>query len=503
MAVAGTAPADAVFLGIDLGTSAVKALLTDMDQAVLATTALPLETSRPHPDWSEQAPEDWWQAVCTVVASLRRSAPGAMARVQGIGLSGQMHGLVLLDADGRVQRPAILWNDSRASAEAAHLATAHAEFAAVAGAPHSTSFWPAKLLWLARHEPETLRRTRHMLLPKDYLRWRMTGRTQADACDAGGTAMLDVARRDWSAPILSLCLAPCDLGREVLPEVVEGDRAAALLTRSVASQWGIGSDRVVVAGGGGDSATGAIGIGAIANGDAYISLGTSAQVFVSTDRYRPAVEAAVQSFPHALPERWFQAGAVLNGASALAWATRLFGQDDPAMLLAEAAALPDGPGALLFLPYLTGERCPHNDPHARGVLFGLTPASSRAEVVRAVLEGVAYSLADALACLIRAGTTIGEAAIVGGGARSGSWTQIIADVIGVPVIRYAGGETGPAFGAARLARLAVTGEAAEAVCTKPPLLDRMVPDPGRHASYGFALVRFRALYAALRDEFRR
>ncbi len=494
----------AVYLGIDLGTSAVKALLTDMEQAVLATASLALATLRPHPDWSEQAPQDWWQAVCGAVAVLRQAAPEAMARVAGVGLSGQMHGLVLLDAEDRVLRPAILWNDSRASAEATHLALAHPALAAVAGAPHSTSFWPAKLLWLARHEPQTLARTRHMLLPKDYVRSRMTGRTQTDACDAGGTTMLDVARREWSAPILSVC----NVARDVLPEVVEGDNAAALLAPSVAAEWGIQSDRVVVAGGGGDSATGAIGIGAIADGDAYISLGTSAQVFVTTDGYRPAVEAAVQSFPHALPGRWFQAGAVLNGASALAWATRLFGLDDPTTLLAEAEALQpqasqEGPGRLLFLPYLTGERCPHNDPHARGVLFGLTPASSRAEIVQAVLEGVAYSLADALACLTQAGTRIEEAAIVGGGARSAYWTRIIADVIGVPVIRYAGGEAGPAFGAARLARLAVTGEAADRVCTKPPLLDRTVPDAARHARHGLALARFRALYAALRDEFRR
>nr|WP_321986068.1 xylulokinase [uncultured Lichenicoccus sp.] len=499
--------AGAVFLGIDLGTSAVKALLTDMDQAVLATAALPLATSRPHPDWSEQAPQDWWQAVCMVVASLRQAAPEAMARVQGIGLSGQMHGLVLLDAEGVVLRPAILWNDSRASEEAARLAAQHRLFARLAGAPHSTSFWPAKLLWLARHEPQTLRRTRHMLLPKDYVRWRMTGCTQTDACDAGGTAMLDVAARDWSTSILSVCGASGGVSRDVLPEVVEGDQAAAMLHPAVAADWGIASDPVVVAGGGGDSATGAIGIGAIADGAAYISLGTSAQVFVTTDTFRPAVEAAVQSFPHALPGLWFQAGAVLNGASALAWATRLFGQDDPAALLAEAEGVPHGlpesPGHLLFLPYLTGERCPHNDPHARGVLFGLTPATSRAEVVRAVLEGVAYSLADALACLTQAGTTIEAAAIVGGGARSAFWTRIIADVIGVPVIRYAGGETGPAFGAARLARLAVTGEEAALVCTTPPLLDRTMPDLARHARHGVALGRFRSLYAALRGEFRR
>ncbi|WP_240759629.1 xylulokinase [Lichenicoccus roseus] len=490
--------AGAVFLGIDLGTSAVKALLADMDQAVVATASVPLATSRPRPDWSEQSPQDWWAAVGEVVARLRRAAPDAMAQVQGVGLSGQMHGLVLLDAEGAVLRPAILWNDSRAADEAAQLASDHPDLADLAGVAHSTSFWPAKLLWLAHHQPEILGRTRHMMLPKDYLRWRMTGRYQTDGCDAGGTALLDVSRRDWSAPIIEVC----NVDRAVLPEIVEGSQAASLLAPEIAAAWGISTARVVVAGGGGDSATGAIGIGAIADGDAYISLGTSAQLFVTTDRYRPAVEAGVQSFAHALPDRWFQAGAVLNGASALAWATRLFGEADPAALLAEAEARPAGPGRLLFLPYLTGERCPHNDPYARGVLFGLTPASSRAEIVQAVLEGVACSLADALACLARAGTVIEEAAIVGGGARSLFWTRIIADVVGLPIVRYAGSETGPAFGAARLARLAVTGEPTEQVCGKPPVLDRTLPDPARHAAYGVALSRFRSLYGALRSEFR-
>lgn len=486
-------------LGIDLGTSAVKTVLVDGQQRILATATVALRTTRPHPGWSEQAPEDWWQAVCATIGQLRPEAADSLRRVRAIGLSGQMHGLVLLGDEDRVLRPAILWNDSRASDEAASISRTSPEFALIAGAAQSTSFWPAKLLWLRQHEPAAFARIRRLLLPKDYIRLRLTGLYQTDGCDAGGSLLFDEAARRWSAPIL----AACGVLPAWLPDLVEGDRPGGTVLGQVTRGWGIETGSVVVAGGGGDAATGAIGIGAIGDGDAYISLGTSAQVFVTTGSYRPAVEAGVQAFAHALSGLWFQAAAVLNGASALAWATRLLGHDDPTALLAEAQAQYEGPGALLFLPYLTGERTPHNDPHARGVLFGLTPATSPAQIVQAVIEGVAYSLADALDILARAGTTPQQAAIVGGGARSAFWTQIIADVIGIPVIRHAGGETGPAFGATRLARLALTGERPDEVCTRPAILDRTLPDPARHDAYARELARYRALYQALRPEFRR
>jgi len=493
-----TRPGD-MFLGIDLGTSAVKTVLVDAEQRIRASATVPLATSRPRPDWSEQDPEDWWRAVCLAIDTMRRDSSDALRGVVAVGLSGQMHGLVLLDAHDRVLRPAILWNDSRASAEVLSVSEAYPEFARIAGAAQSTSFWPAKLFWLRRHEPDLFARVCRILLPKDYIRLKLTGLYQTDGCDAGGSLLLDEAARCWSQPILTACgVTPSQL-----PDLVEGDRAAGSMLAPVARSWGISADNVVVAGGGGDSATGAIGIGAIRDGDAYISLGTSAQIFVTTSSYRPAVSAGVQAFAHALSGLWFQAAAVLNGASALAWAVRMLGHDDPAPLLAEAEAQYTGPGSLLFLPYLTGERSPHNDPFARGVLFGLTPATMAAQVVQAVIEGVAFSLADALQSLTQAGSDLRAAAIVGGGARSAFWAQIIADVIGIPVIRYAGGETGPAFGAARLARLALTGESADAVCTPPDILDRMEPDPARHQDYRRELARFRALYQALRLEFRR
>ncbi len=490
---------DRVFLGIDLGTSAVKTVLVDGQQRILATATAPLQTSRPHPGWSEQAPEDWWQAVRNTVDTIHRDAAGSLRHLRAIGLSGQMHGLVLLDADDRVLRPAMLWNDARASAEAELIAERHPAFAWVAGAAQSPSFWPAKLLWLQRHEPDVFARIRRLLLPKDYLRFRLTGLYRTDGCDAGGTLLFDAAARCWSPEILSAC----HVAASWLPEPVEGDQAAGVLLAEMAAGWGLDAGEVIVAGGGGDAATGAIGIGAIRDGDAYISLGTSAQITVTTAAYRPAVEAGVQAFAHALSGLWFQSAAILNGASALAWAARMLGHDDPAALLAEAEAQYSGPGALLFLPYLTGERSPHNDPQARGVLFGLNPGTMPAQIVQAVIEGVAYSLADALDSLAQAGTSLPEAALVGGGARSAFWTRIIADVIGIPVIRYAGAEAGPAFGAARLARLASSDETADDVCGRPVILDRTLPDPARHDAYRRELGRFRALYHALRPEFRR
>ena len=481
-------------LGVDLGTSNLKAVLVDDRQQILGSVTVALTNARPHPGWSEQAPEDWWQAVLRALAQLGAGGH-ELSGVRAIGLSGQMHGLVPLDRAGRVLRPAILWNDSRAAAEAAAIALAYPAFAALTGAAQSPSFWPAKLRWLAHHEPDIFARIAHLLPPKDYIRLKLTGLHQTDPCDAGGTLLFDVAQRRWSPEILAIC----GISRAMLPDLVDGNQAAGVVADETARAMGLQSG-VIVAGGGGDAATNAVGIGAIKDGDTTISLGTSAQIFVGTDSWRPAPHAGLQSFPHALPGRWFQAAAVLNGASALAWAARLLGADDPELLLQAAEAQYEGPSSLLFLPYLTGERAPHNDPDARGVLFGLAPDTAAPQLVQAVLEGVAFSLADALDSLVAAGTRITEASLVGGGARSAFWTQIIADVIGIPLVRHRGLDTGPAFGAARLARLALTGAPADRVCVGPPVLDRTLPT-ARRRLYAPRLERYRALYQALRPLF--
>lgn len=485
------------YLGIDLGTSAAKVVLVDEAQAVLATAAAPVATARPHPLWSEQDPRDWWEAVASTLDSVAAAAPEAMRRVRGIGLSGQMHAATLLDAADEPVRPAILWNDGRAHAEATALAAAHPGLAQVLGVPPMPGFTAPKVLWLARHEPEAMARTRTILPAKDYVRLCLSGERATDPSDAAGTWLLDQARRDWSEE----ALAAAGIARAQLPRLVEGSEAAGVLRPSLARRWGM-PDGVVLAGGGGDAAAGAVGLGVVEEGTALVSLGTSAQLLVASGAYRPAPEALVHAFCHALPGRWTAMAAMLNGASCLAWAAALLGVGVEEAL-AEVACEARGPSPILFLPYLSGERTPHDDPHATGVFFGMTPGTSRGQVLRAVLEGVAFSFADAHAALAAAGLEPAAAGLTGGGARSRLWAEILASVLGASLTRYAGGEAGPAFGAARLARLAVTGEDAASLCRPPPVLDVIAPDPALADAYAPRIARFRSLYAALRPEFRR
>ena len=485
------------YLGLDAGTSAIKAVLVDERQAVLAESNVPLRTSRPHPLWSEQNPDDWWLAVRDAVADVRGQASRACEEVRGIGLSGQMHGAVVLDRSDRPLRPAILWNDGRSFREADHLASARPGLARLLGVPPMPGFTAPKLLWLARHEPEVFGAIDVVLLPKDYIRLKLTGERASDMSDAAGTWWLDQAARSWSEEALTAT----GLDRTRMPRLVEGSEPSGTLRVELAREWGIAGP-VVVAGGGGDAAAGAVGLGAVKDGAAFLSLGTSCQLFVTKSSFSPAPETLIHAFCHALPDRWFQMGAMLNGASCLSWAADLLG-GDIGDLLQDAEKQFAGPAASLFLPYLSGERTPHNDPHARGVFFGLSPSTRRAELVQAVLEGVAYTFADAQACFARAGTRIDIAGVIGGGARSRFWTAILANVLDVPLVRYSGGDAGAAFGAARLARLASTGEAPDAVCREPERLDVTMPEPRLVEAYRSRAEAFRRLYRALRPEFAR
>ena len=485
------------YLGIDVGTSAVKALIVDERQSTLAEADVPLQVSRPHNLWSEQDPESWWQAVQSAVEGLRARAPAALADVRGIGLSGQMHGAVLLDEAGRPLRPAILWNDGRSFREAEELGARHPDLSRAMGVIPMPGFTAPKLVWLARHEPDAFRAVRKVILPKDYIRLKLTGAYVTDMSDAAGTWWLDEASRSWSDE----ALAATGLGREQMPDLVEGSQASGALRPEIARLWGL-RDNVVVAGGAGDAASGAVGLGAIEDGAAFISLGTSGQLFVTTRDFSPAPEAIVHSFCHAVPGRWFQMAAMLNGASCLAWAAGVL-KADIAELLRQTEAAYRNPSQVLFLPYLAGERTPHNDPYARGVFFGLSPETRQTDVVQAVLEGVAFSFADAKQCLEQAGTPLTQAAMIGGGSRSAFWTRIFASVLDVPLVRFAGSDKGPAFGAARLARLAATGEAPEAVCTAPSVLETIEPDPRLVELYRPRVEAFRGLYRALKPEFAR
>ncbi|MEY8712809.1 xylulokinase [Mangrovibacter phragmitis] len=478
-----------MYLGIDLGTSEVKALVIDDNYHVVATHSAPLSIQRPHPHWSEQSPQAWWEATDYLMATLKEKCGQHWSAIKAIGLSGQMHGAVLLDNQGEVIRPAILWNDTRCAQECAELEEIAPELHAIAGNLAMPGFTAPKLLWVRRHESDNFNRTATVLLPKDYLRFKMTGKKVSDMSDAAGTLWLDVAKRDWSDTLLE----KCGLSRSNMPELVEGCAVSATLAPDVAQRWGLNAS-VVVAGGGGDNAVSAIGVGAVSPGDAFISLGTSGVLFVVTDAYRPAPESAVHAFCHVLPNLWHQMSVMLSAASCLQWFCRLTGTTETA-LLEEIEQLSDSEKAHapLFLPYLSGERTPHNDPNARGLFWGLTHASLRAQMGYAVLEGVSFGIADGLRVLQESGTDITQCSLVGGGARSPFWAQLLADILAMPVITHKGGETGGALGAARLACLAA-GRPMGEVCSKPEIYKTWQANPERHLALMERYKQFAALY---------
>lgn len=483
------------FIGLDIGTSAVKALLCGADGTVRASASVPLATARPQPTWSEQDPDDWWQAVCSAMTTLAASTP--LGDVRAIGLTGQMHGAVLLDSGDHVIRPAILWNDGRALAESQALNRAVPGIGIIAGVPAMPGFTAPKLMWVARHEPENFARIAHILQPKDYVRLRLTGAFATDMSDASGTLWLDAGARRWSEAII----AASGISPDMLPPLHEGSEVTGIVRPGLAGQWGLGR-AVAVAAGAGDANAAAIGMGVIDDGDGLISIGTSAQYFVAAPAHRPAPDYLVHAYAHGLPGRWSQTAALLNGASCLGWAANLFRGATLDDLVAETEAAYRGPSDVLFLPYLTGERSPLNDPHARGVLYGLTPGTAAADLIQAVMEGVAFALADGQESLAKAGITARSLAVTGGGAKSALWMRILASILGRPITLHPGSDYGPSLGAARLARLSVTGESPETVCQAPGGGKIVDPDGDLVSSYGDRFQRFRALYAALKPNFR-
>lgn len=483
------------FLGIDLGTSGVKTLLVDDDQNVLAEATASLDVSRPQPLWSEQDPEDWWTAAEKSVAEIRGSHAAELSAVRGIGLSGQMHGATLLDAGDRVLRPAILWNDGRSAAQCEEIERREPRSRAISGNLAMPGFTAPKLAWVRDNEPETFAKVTRVLLPKDYLRLRMTGEHASEMSDSAGTLWLDVEKRSWSNELL----AATDLTASAMPKLYEGSEATGTLRPEVAERWGVPAD-VVVAGGGGDNAAGAIGVGVVDAGQAFLSLGTSGVYFVAGDRYAPNPERAVHAFCHCLPGRWHQMSVILSAASCLSWVTSLTGAENEGALLDEVEAADRDP-RVIFLPYLSGERTPHNDPNAKGVFFGLTHETTRADLGRAVLEGVAFALAEGQDALLDAGSRIDDITVIGGGARSRFWGRILAAAVDRPLRYAAGAELGPAFGAARLGRLAVTGEDPASVCVAPAAEHVAEPEAELVQRYAERRTTYAELYTSLRETF--
>ncbi|EHH68419.1 xylulokinase [Gluconobacter morbifer] len=481
-----------MFLGIDVGTSGIKVLLVDETQKEVGSHTEFLKVSRPHSGWSEQNPADWWNAACTAIDALQQKHPRQIGSVKGIGLSGQQHGAVLLDRHGKVLRPCILWNDTRSETECSLFETRFPQSRKITGNIAMPGFTAPKLLWIARHEPEIFRQTQHVLLPKAWLRYQMTGDMIEDMSDASGTLWLDTGNRLWS----DAALAATGLTTANMPALCEGTDIAGRLKQDLADRWGM-SERPVFAGSAGDNAAGAVGLGAIKPGNAFVSLGTSGVVWITTDVFRPETGSAIHSFCHAVPETWHQMGVTLSAASSLAWWAKVSGVEER-VLLAELPEVADRPSPVMFAPYLSGERTPYNDGTIRGAFIGLSQETTRAQLTQAVLEGVAFSFRDAQEGLSASGSHFREADVIGGGSRSPLWTSIIASVLGIRLHRLAHGEHGGAFGAARLARIAATGEAVEAICTAPERVAAIDPDPTLQDAYAQAYHRYLKIYPALR-----
>jgi xylulokinase len=468
-------------VGLDVGTTGVKALALSPEGGVLARAEEGYRLSTPHPGWAEQDPEDWWQAAARALSALG-GEPVA------IGLSGQMHGLVVLDDQERVLRPAILWNDQRAEAECAEIEERIGleRLIQLTGNRALTGFTAPKLLWLGRHEPDTYARIAHVLLPKDYVRLRLTGERAIDVADASGTLLFDVAHRRWSEEMLEAL----EVDPDWLPRVLESPDVS-----------GETQSGVPVAAGAGDQAAAALGAGVDRPGPISVVLGTSGVVFAALPAFAADPQARVHAFCHAVPAGWHAMGVMLSAAGSLRWLRDILGGANGFdELTAAADEWPPTAEGLTFLPYLAGERTPHADPHARGALAGLTLRHDRGALVRAVLEGVAYGLRDSLELLRELGVAPESGRVSGGGARSELWLRILASVLDLPLQRTAADE-GSAYGAALLGGVAagVFRDVHEAVATCVRVRDTFEPDPQWRAAYEDGYRRFRLLYPALRD----
>jgi len=488
-----------MLLGIDVSTTASKALLLDASGNVRAVASSPHSLSTPRPSWSEQDPNEWWRATCSAIQAALNETDISALDVTGIGLTGQMHGLVLLDEDGAVLRDAILWNDQRSAAQCDLIRdrVGLSELVRHTGNDAFPGFTAPKLLWVREHEPALYERIAHVLLPKDYIRYRLTGEYATDRAGAGGTLLLDLTSRDWSGTILEAL----DIPREWLPQTHEGPDVTGLLSESAARITGFSKGIPVVAGGGDQAAQG-IGVGAVDPNTQALTIGTSGVVFAPTSQPVFDPRGSMHSFPHASPDLWHVMGVMLSAAGSLQWYRDSVAPNlDFDALVDEAASVPPGSDGLTFLPYLSGERTPHADPHARGAFVGLSLAHGRGHMTRSVLEGVAFGLLDNMRLLKACGVEAPTALRASGGAmKSLFWSQMLADVLQTPLEPVKTSE-GAALGAAMLAGVGTgvwsdVNEASDhAVRVGSPIL----PDVSRAAAYAEAYEHFRSIYPALRD----
>ncbi|ANJ93408.1 xylulokinase [Serratia plymuthica] len=479
-----------MYIGIDLGTSGVKIILLGEQGQLLASQSEALPISRPHPLWSEQAPQDWWHATDRAMLALGKQH--SLQQVKAIGLSGQMHGATLLDDRQRVLRPAILWNDGRSAAQCQALERAVPQSRNITGNLMMPGFTAPKLLWVQQHEPHLFSQIDKVLLPKDYLRWCMTGEFAGDMSDAAGTGWLNVAQRDWSDEML----AACGLSRRHMSQLFEGNQITGQTHTELARRWGM--PPVPVVAGGGDNAAGAIGVGLYQAGQAMLSLGTSGVYFAVSDGFLSNPASAVHSFCHALPDTWHLMSVTLSAASCLDWVCKLTNVDSVATLLRNVEQAPPAEAPLWFLPYLSGERTPHNNPNAKGAFWGLTHQHGPNDLARAVLEGVGFALADGMDVLHASGLQPSSITLIGGGARSPFWRQMLADISGQRLEYRTGGDVGPALGAARLAQIALNPQRPLSdLLPELPLEQLHEPDAERHRHYAARRSTYRELYTCL------
>jgi xylulokinase len=492
------------FLGIDIGTGGTRALLIDAEGRVLgAATAEHSNFTSPQIGWAEQHPEDWWAAASRAIPECLAKASTAASEVDGIGLTGQMHGLVVLDEEAQVIRPALLWCDQRTEAECQAITeeVGAARLIELTANPALTAFTLPKIRWVQNHEPELWSRVRTVLLPKDYVRFRLTGARATDVADASGTLLFDVANRQWSAPMLDVA----KVSEEMLPRVFEGPQVTGHVSEEGARATGLRAGIPVVAGGG-DQAAGAVGMGIVNPGALSVTIGTSGVVFAATGTPVCDPKGRIHTFCHAIPNCWHVMGVTQAAGLSLKWFRDqlVVNENSPAIsyddLMREAAATPAGAEGLLFAPYLMGERTPHLDPHARGALIGLTAAHRRGHIIRAILEGVAFSLRDCLAIFAELKIPVNSIRLGGGGARSPLWCQIQADIYDLEA-SVLQAEEGPTYGAALLAGVGVGGwPSVQGACDSSVRVARSFkPDASRAAAANQQYSKYSKMYLLLKE----
>ncbi|MGC9358784.1 MAG: xylulokinase [Anaerolineae bacterium] len=500
----------ALLAGIDVGTSGARTLIIDESGGLMGAGTVEYPMSTPRPLWAEQDPEDWWQAVCAATQIALSEARVSADEISGIGLTGQMHGMVMLDDKGRVLRPCIMWNDQRTASQCQWImdTVGRDRFLSLTLNPALPGFTAPKIVWTRENEPEIYAKAAKILLPKDYIRYRLTGSYVTEVSDASGTALLDVRARDWSEEVL----AALDIPRDWLPDCVESQSVTGTITSEAAQLTGL-SEGTPVVGGGGDQAASAVGTGIVEPGLVSVTLGTSGVVFAHTQEPKLDPRGRLHTFCHALPDAWHVMGVTLSAGGSFRWfrdalglaekqVASLAGVDPYEILTAEAAEAPVGSEGLLFLPYMTGERTPHADPNARGVFFGLTLRHDQRHMVRSVLEGVTYSLRDSLELFRELDVPIRQVRATGGGARSLLWRQMLADVFGTELVTVDVTDS-TAYGAALLAGVGtgIYDSVPEACLETVKIVDEIQPDPKRQQTYDAYYQVYRSLYQALHPAF--